>query len=100
MVVVLDAHREVPGSITCLCNIFGFAFLVFYVSACYPQFVFGFFLFWSGLCLHVTPSGYPPTAIGYLPTAIGYPPTAIGYPPTAILGRIGFFYYYYGTPWA
>ena len=93
LVVVLHAHREVPGSIPCSCNIFGFAFLVFYVSACYPQFVFGFFLFWFGLCLHVTPSGYPPTAIGY-------PPTAIGYPPTAIVGRIGHseFFFLLGHP--
>ena len=67
-----------------------------------PSLCLASFFFWSGLYLHVTPSGYPPTAIGYPPTAIGYPPTAIGYPPTAIVGRIGhsefFFLFYYGTP--
>ena len=69
-----------------MCTIFlaslFWSFLCLHVT---PRIVFGFFFFfWSGLCPHVTPSGYPPTAIGYPPTAIGYPPTAIGYPPTAI----------------
>ena len=73
-----------PGSIPSVCNLFGSAFLLFFMSACYPQDCVWLLFFWSVLCPHVTPSGYPPTAIGYPPTAIGYPPTAIGYPPTAI----------------
>ena len=57
-------------------------FLVFFMSACYPRDCVWLLFFGVFLCAHVTPSGYPPTAIGY-------PPTAIGYPPTAIVGRIG-----------
>ena len=85
---------RVPGSISRVHALFGFAFFgLFYVCMLPPGLCLASF-FWCVLCAHVTPSGYPPTAIGY-------PPTAIGYPPTAIVGRIGhsqFFFFVTAPP--
>ena len=98
MLVVLDADPEGPRFNSRLVQYFWLRFFgLFCVCMLPPGLCWASFFFWSGLCLHVTPSGYPPTAIGY-------PPTAIGYPPTAIVGRIGhseffFFFFHYGTPW-
>ena len=66
-----ESRVQFPLCVIFLASLF-WSFLCLHVT---PRIVFGFFLFWSGLCPHVTPSGYPPTAIGY--------------PPTAIVGRIG-----------
>ena len=91
LVVVLDSDPEGPRFNSQLVQHFWLRFFgLFCVCMLPPGLCLASFFFWSGLCLHVTPSGYPPTASGY-------PPTAIGYPPTAIIGRIGhseFFFFF------
>ena len=83
LVVVVHLNPKSHGFISQHVHCFWLCFfLVFFMSACYPQ-------------------RLPPTAIGYPPTAIGYPPTALGYPPTAIVGRIGhseFFFSFITAP--
>ena len=53
------------------CNILGFAFLVFFVSACYPRTVFGFFFFWSGLWGRTVRCARAVRKVGHSPPPVG-----------------------------
>ena len=69
-VVVLGSDHESPRFNSQLVQYFGFAFLVFFVSACYPRIVFGFLFFFGPVYVCMLPPAVTlqPPSVYRLPT--------------------------------